>query len=151
MAGLVYNSAEELFHNGGLDWDTSTGIKVMLVTSGYTPDADHQYVSEVTPASNELSGTGYTGGYGGSGRKALSARAVTKDNANNRVLMDDTADVTWSAINAGTPAYAVVFREVTSDALSPLIACVAINSPVATNGGDYTLQWDAKGLFYTQE
>lgn len=148
MASNVYNSAEELLHNGGLDWDTSTSIKVMLVTSSYTPNKDHQYVSDVVAA--ELSGTGYTGGYGGSGRKALAARAVNKDNASDQVRMDDTADVTWTAINAGTPAYAIVFREITSDAASPVICCCEITSPVATNGGDYTLQWATNGIFYVQ-
>lgn len=148
MASNLYNSALELFLNGGLDWDTSSNVKCMLVTSSYTPDKDHQYVSSVVAA--ELSGTGYTGGYGGTGRKALAARAVNKDNATDRVYCDDTADVTWSAINAGTPVYAIIFREVTSDAASPLIACIEITSPVPTNGGDYTLQWATGGLFYVQ-
>ena len=45
--------------NGSIDLDTDT-IKVLLVTSAYTPDQDtHTKHSDVT---NEVSGTGYTAG-----------------------------------------------------------------------------------------
>lgn len=149
MSSNVYNSAMTLLLNGGLDWDSSSSIKCLLVSGSYTPDKDHQFVADVV--ANELSGAGYTGGYQGSGRKTLAARAVNKDNATDRVYCDDTADITWAAINAGTPAYAIVFREVTSDAASPLVACIEISNPVPTNGGDYTLQWASGGLFYVQQ
>ena len=57
----------------------------------------------------------------------------------------DAADPTWTAINAGTIAWAVVFKEITNDASSPLIACVDV-ADIATNGGDVTIQWDATGI-----
>ena len=59
MADVIYNSFKRDIMNGSIDLDTDT-IKVMLVTSTYTPNQDtHTKRSDVT---NEVSGTGYTAG-----------------------------------------------------------------------------------------
>jgi hypothetical protein len=131
---LVYNRGKALLMNGGLDLDTQD-IRVLLTSSAYTPNADHNFVSEIT---NELSGTNYA-------RVALTGEVVTEDDANDRAVFD-AADVTWTAINAGTPARAVIYRFVTTDADSPLICCLDITPATATNGGDYTLQFSANGI-----
>ena len=57
-----YNKWQELQLNGTavIDWDTDT-MKVMLVTSSYTPSATtHDYISDAD--ANEVSGTNYTAG-----------------------------------------------------------------------------------------
>lgn len=135
-----YNRGKAEIANGGTDYLTGT-IKVMLVTATYVFNVDHNTVSQIT---NELSGTGYVGGFQGSGRKLLASKAVTQDDVNNRAEFD-AADVTWTAINAGVAAAAVMFRELTSDALSPLLAYLDFTG-VTTNGGDLTLQWNAEGI-----
>jgi hypothetical protein len=130
-----------------LDLLGNANIKVMLVGTGYTPDKDHDFVDSITGGSSkELSGTGYVAGFGGSGRKTLASKTVTKDNTND-VAFFDAADVTWTAINAGTVAYAVVIKEVTNDADSPILATLTISPNIVTNGSDYTEQWAADGLF----
>ncbi len=142
---LTSNKVRALLLNGGIDLDTNT-LKVILVGTSYTPDKDHNFVDSITGGtSKELSGTGYTGGFNGSGRKTLASVAVTQDDTNDKAYLD-AADVTWTAINAGTVAYAVVIKEVTSDADSPIIAVVTISPNVVTNGGDYQIQWAADGI-----
>jgi hypothetical protein len=113
-------------------------IKVMLVTSGYAFNPDDRFVT--TAAGSEISVTGYTGGFGGSGRKTLASRTLSADDTGNRGVFD-AADVTWTALGSGaTIAAAIVFKELTSDALSPMIAYFDLVD-TATNGGDITIQW----------
>ena len=109
-------------------------IKLILVTSSYTPDADHDFASDLT---NELSGTGYTGGFGGAGRKTVGSKAFETDTTNNRVEFSFGA-VTWTAINAGSPKYAIIVKEITNDAASRLIAYLDLGT-VVTNGSDMIL------------
>lgn len=146
MASLTSNKLRALLLNAGINLLSDT-IKVMLVSSAYTPDKDHNFVSSITGGtSKELSGTGYTAGFGGSGRKTLAGKAVTQDDTND-VAYFDANDVTWTAINAGTAAYAVVLKEVTDDTASPILCVVDVSPDVATNGGDYTITWAADGVF----
>jgi hypothetical protein len=117
-------------------------IKVMLVNATTSIDPDLNFVSQIS--ANELSGTGYTGGFGGAGRKTLASKTVTEDDTNDRAYFD-AADLTWTAINAGTPVMALIIKEITNDAASIVIGWVDVND-IATNGGDYTVAWDANGI-----
>jgi len=146
MASIRTNSGAQRIldrNMGGTINLLSDTIKVMLLSSGYTPNKDHEFVSDL--GANELSGTGYTAGFGSASRKTLASKTVTKDNGTDKAYFD-AADVSWTAINAGTAAYAALVKEVTTDADSPVIAVVDLNPDVATNGGDYTIQWNAAGI-----
>ena len=143
MASNLYQSGLKLILDGTVDLLTDT-IKVVLVNASYTPDKDHDFLSDVN--TYELSGTGYAGGFAGSGRKTLASKTVGKNDSTN-VANFDAADSSWTAINAGTAAYAIIGKEVTNDAASPIFACIDLNPDVATNGGDYSIAWDAAGLF----
>lgn len=141
MASKFYGQGMLGIMDGTIDLLTDT-IKVILVNSSYTYDADHDFADDVS--ANELSGTGYTGGFNGSGRKTLASKTVTNDTANDRVEFD-AADLTWTGINAGTIGGAVLVKETTNDAASRIIAFLdPIN--LATNGGDVTVVWDSQGL-----
>lgn len=125
---------------------TSDTIKVMLVNTSYVPDKDHNFVSSITSGvTKELSGTGYTGGFGGSGRKTLASKTISQDDTND-IAYFDAADVTWTGINAGTIGWIAVIKEITSDADSPILA-VLDPADLATNGGDITAAWPTDGLF----
>lgn len=143
---LIYNKAKTLLMNGQLNLLNDT-IKVMLVNSSYAPDPDDDYVGNSGVASAEVSGTGYVGGYGGSGRKILTNKVITEDDTNDRAYFD-ADDVTWAGINAGTIAAAVLIKEgVTDDNTSLLIAYIDQGGfPVITNGGDLTIQWNTDGI-----
>lgn len=143
MASTTTNKLRQLLLNNGIDLLADT-LKVALLSTAYTPNPDHDFFSSAS--ANELSGTGYTGGFGGSGRKTLASKAVTKDDAADVAYLD-AADVTWTAINAGTVGFLAIIKEVTSDADSPLLCIVDVSPDVATNGGDYTITWAADGIF----
>lgn len=146
MASITTNKLRALLLNNGIDLLSDT-IKVMLVGTSYTPDKDHNFVNSITAAtSKEISGTGYTAGFGGAGRKTLSSKTVTQDDTND-VGYFDAADVSWTAIDAGTVGFACIIKEVTADTDSPLLCVVDVSPDVATNGGDYTIQWAADGIF----
>jgi hypothetical protein len=143
MSGFYNRAAAKIGENTGrINWLSDT-IKVMLVTSGYTFNRDHDFASAV---SSELSGTGYVGGFGGSGRKTLASKTITEDDTNDRAVYD-AADSVWTAINAGTAAGAIIIKEGTSDADTELI-CFLDGASVVTNGGDVTLVYPSTGAFY---
>lgn len=141
MASAVYNRGKQ--YVGANGWLTPT-YKAMLITSAYTFNVDHDFVSDLGAV--ELSGTGYVAGFGNSGRKTLTSKAVNLNDTNDRAEFD-AADLTWSAISAGTMAAVVIIREATSDADSELIAYLD-PTDIVTNTGDLIITWPATGLFY---
>lgn len=141
MASVVYNRGK--VYVGANGWLTPV-YKVMLITSAYAFNVDHDFISDLGAV--ELSGTGYTAGFGGAGRKTLASKAVNVNDTSDRAEFD-AADLTWTAISAGTAAACVVVHETTADADSELIAYLD-PSDIVTNGGDYTIAWPSTGLFY---
>lgn len=151
MANAFYNRAARKIADGTISLSADT-LKIMLVTSAYVFNRDHDFVDAggaSDPIDAELSGAGYVGGLGGAGRKTLAGKAFSEDDANDRGELD-VNDVTWVAINAGTPAAAIVIKEGGSDAASELIAYIDSGFPIVTNGGDLVLNVNAEGLFWFQ-
>lgn len=145
MASLVFNRAKKEIADGTIDLLSDT-LKIMLVDSGYSPDADDEFVNDGA-AANELSGTGYASGFAGAGRKTIGNKSIAADDANDRAEFDSTDDQTWSSIDAGTAAAMVLYKHNTSDADSVVIAYIDTGGfPVVTNGGDLTIQWNAEGI-----
>lgn len=143
MASIIYDSAKKAFLDGTIT--SGSTIKAMLVGTGYTADAGHVYVSSAS--GYELSGTGYTGGYGGSGRKTLASKTVTVDSVESRAVFD-AADLTWTSISAGTAAAVVLVVETGgSDATSLLVAYCDIPDYV-TDGGNLAVTWPDSGIFW---
>lgn len=134
MASTLYNKLYQLALTGAIDLENDT-INVLLVDDTYTADKTHDFVSDVV--ADELSGTGYT-------RKTLAGKSVTLDNGNNRVTFDAT-DPVWTGLDAGVIGGAVIFKQVTNDADSPLI-CFLDPTNLTTNGSDVTLQFNAAGI-----
>jgi len=132
-----------------IDWLNDT-IKCGLSTNVHVPNKDDTFLDDAGTddfVDGELSGTGYVGGFGGSGRKVIGTKTLAYDAANDRVVFDG-GDVTWTAINAGTAAQATILKEGTANTNSPCLCNVdAGGFPVTTNGGDLTIQWDAAGIF----
>lgn len=138
MANASYNIAKKKFLDGALSF-ASADLRVLLVTSGYTFNADHDFIADLTPGSNELSGTGYA-------RKTLAGKATTTDDTNDRAE-GDCDDIAYTAINAGTAAMMILYVQVTNDADSYLVGKFDTGGfPLITNGGDATVQINAEGL-----
>ena len=140
MATTLYNNFKELLLNGGIDLDTDT-IRALIIddTTAYTPNIDtHVYVDDVTAVASEMSGTGYT-------RKTLNV-TVSQDNANDQAVAD-ADDLSYTGLNAGTIQGVLVYKEVTTDADSPVIGWYESGDfPLPTNGGDVTLTINAAGM-----
>jgi hypothetical protein len=143
MANLGFNRGKKIILDSSLDLVADT-LKLSLHTSGYVPNADHNFMSEAT---NEVSGTGYTSGFGGTGRKTLTSPAVTQDDTNDRAKFT-AANIVWSAVDGFTAAMAILYKHITSDAASPLIGKFDGGFPKTANGGDLNFNWHADGVLY---
>lgn len=146
MASFIYGRAAQLIISQSLDW-INDGLKCGLSTSTHVPAKDDQFLDDVEAddfIDGELSGTGYTGGFAGSGRKALASETIVWDTGNSRVELD-AADITWTGIDAGTIEHATIMKEITNDAASLVVVEIDLATQV-TNGGDITIQWDAEGI-----
>jgi hypothetical protein len=118
MANVVFNSFKKKIMDGSIDLDTDT-IKVMLVTSAYTPGQDaHDFKDDVT---NEVPGTGYT-----VGGQALANKAVAADNTDNEVVFD-ADDATWPSSTV-TVRGTVPYKEPRTPSTSPLIMYIDFGS-----------------------
>lgn len=139
MASKVYGNALKAAFNKEVDYDTDT-IKVMLLTSAYTPNQDsHDYLDDVV--ANEVTGTGYT-----AGGAALASKTVTYDAATN-TLKFDAADVTWASSSI-TARYAVVYDDApATNATKPLLAYFDFTTDRASSNGDFIVRWGTDGIF----
>lgn len=141
MASFVYTPAKTALLNGDLDL-AAHDIRVLLVMTNTTADTDQDLANPGDFGTlDEMDGANYV-------RKALASEAVNEDTANNRAEFD-AADVTWTALGAGTRQIAglVVFRFVTNDADHVNIAYIDTGGfPITANGGDLTVQWNAEGI-----
>ena len=135
--GLIYNEFKKELLAGNIDLDGHTIVAILV--AAYTPDidADTGYASV---SAKECSGTNYT-----AATKALGTKAVSKDTTNDLGKFT-AANVTWTALlltsPSATPSHIILYDD--SHASDCLIACWELTT--ATNGGDYTIQWNASGI-----
>lgn len=132
--GALYDSFKTNVLNGSFDLTNDT-IRVILVT-GHTPDYQN-HASYAQVSADETSGTGYT-----AGGEALTSLAVTKGASYGQF---DAADVTWTSLDVsggGQPSHAIMYDD--SHAGDWLMAAWEVTT--LTNGGNYTLQWNANGI-----
>lgn len=135
--GAIYNNFKEQVMEGIFNMASGGDtLKVALVT-GYTPNIDTHTVWADASAAEE-SGSGYS-----AGGETLTSQDVTQDNTNNRGIFD-AADVTWTGLDVGTPSHAILYDDTPTTPADPLIAYWEITT--ASNGGNYTLQWNAVGI-----
>lgn len=137
MADIIYNSFKRDLMNGSIDLDTDT-IKVMLVTSTYTPDQDaHTKRSDIT---NEVSGTNYT-----AGGESLANKAVTVDNTDNEGVFD-ADDVSWASSTI-TARGAVLYKSRGgASSADELICYIDFGSDKSSSSSTFRIQWAAEGI-----
>jgi hypothetical protein len=133
VASALFDPGRQGFLDGSIDWDTAS-IKVSLVR-GYTFNAAHMFVSDVTGAGGTLVAT--------SG--ALGSKTVTNGVA-------DAADVTFIAVTAGAAIPALIVFQSSANTggadvattAQRLIAYIdtATGLPVTPNGQNITVSWD---------
>jgi len=142
MADAIYNSFKKKIMDGSIDLDTDT-IKVVLVTSSYTPNIDtHTQYSHIT---NQVTGTGYT-----AGGATLANKSVAVDTTNDRAKFDadDTTWTTASITARGAIIYKYVDNAGSPDDTSPLICYKDFGADVTSTNADFTIKWHADGILY---
>lgn len=137
MADVIYNSFKRDIMNGSIDLDTDT-IKVLLVTSTYTPDQDtHTKRSDIT---NEVVGTGYT-----AGGATLASPTVTADNTDNEGVFDAN-DTSWTVATI-TARGAVLYKSRGGAASADeIIAYIDFVSDKTSSGGTFQITWNSEGI-----
>ena len=138
VSALVYgNMLKGALSTDPIDLLTDT-IKVSLHTVTYTPNQDTDIF--FSSATNEATGTGYTAGGATLGTKTLTYTAGTN------VIAFDAADTVWTTSTI-TARYAVIYKDTGVAATSPLIAYVDFGVDESSTAADFTIAWDAAGIF----
>lgn len=145
MAWIPYDSFLKKLNtlDDSIDWDdnSSTTVKIALVTSSYTPNrASHDFWNDVS--ANEVSGTNYT-----SGGNEITNKAVTV--SSNTVKVDANDPATWSQSASGfsNARYAILYKDTGTASTSPLIAYADFGSDKGNVDGDFTIQLDTGGIY----
>lgn len=131
MANGLYANAKELFLNGDLDW-ASHNIKCVLVdTASYSVNFATDVYLEDIPSGDRIATSGNLSGKTSTGGVA------------------DANNVTFATVTGDQSEALVIYRDVTNETDSPLIAYIdtATGLPVTPNGGDITVEWNASGIF----
>lgn len=129
MTSLAFNSALDDALRALIDFDSDT-FKVMLVTSGYTPDKDlHTKRSDVT---NEVVGTAYVAG------GAAAPVTVTKDTANDRINISLGA-ASWASSTI-TAAGAVYYKSRGgASSADELVGYIDFGGNITSTNGTFSL------------
>ena len=136
MANAVYNSFKKDSMVGTFNLSADT-LKVVLVTSSYTPNIDtHTKYSDIT---NEVVGVGYT-----TSGQTLAGVTVSADLTGDKAVLDAN-DVTWTSSTI-TAAGAVIFKVNGASTTSPLIGYVDFGGSKSSSNGDFIIQWNASGI-----
>ena len=120
LYGITFLNALNNSHALDLDNDT---IKIMLVTSSYTPD--------------EVSGSGYT-----SGGNTLSSLSLTQTSG---TIKFDAADTSWSSATITNARGAVIYDDTLTN--DPLIAYIDFGSDFSSSNGTFTITFASGGIF----
>lgn len=125
MANAIYTLGKNRILNGAVNFATAN-LKAALVSSAYTPVfGTHEFYTDIS--ANVLNTP-----------QALAGKTVSGG-------CFDATDPTFTAVTAGATAKAVViYLDTGVEATSPLLLYIdtITGFPLATNGGDITIQWD---------
>ena len=125
MPNALYNPGKQAMLQAQVNFMTDN-IRVALVNTSYTPDLTNH--ANLTSISSFVVG---------------SAQLLANKSVTNGVF--DADDVTYSALAAGSNLRAaVIYRDTGTPGTSTLLAYIdqITGFPLATNGGDVTIQWD---------
>lgn len=133
MASRVYNAG--LTRILALFLSGSTSLRLALLMTNTTADTENDgkvFVGDISTL-DEFDGSGYV-------RKTLASGAAAVDDTNDRGGLD-FADVTWTALGAGTRSVqgVLLYDHITNDAASRIIAWLEFSSNKTPDGSDFTL------------
>lgn len=123
-----------------VDFDDGT-LKLMLLTSAYTPDIEnHDFLNDAS-ANEVTTGTSYSAGGPALANKALNAPGDTY------VYLDaDNIVIAQDATGFANARYGVVYQDTGDAATSELIVLIDLGSDRSVQDGAITLNLNASGL-----
>ena len=131
MANAVYPKALKAFLDGDIDLLVDD-IRVMIVdTNDETYDAADEFMADITAA----------------GRVGASAALDGKTTTGG---VFDANDATWASVTGDPSECVVVYKHTGNVATDRLICWIdtwASGNPFTPNGGGFTMQWNASGIF----
>lgn len=128
----VYGKTALMAFNKEIDW-VGDDVKVMLLSSAYTPDVNnHVHISDVK--NHEISSANYK-----AGGKSLTGEATSYSNG---VVSLKANDITWSNTNI-TCRYAIVYVDTGNPSTSPLICYQNFGVDQICSNSDFTIVWDS--------
>jgi len=104
----------------------------MLVTSSYTPNADHDFPNATGLAANEVTGGSYA-------RQNVASRTKTVQDGSDK-YEHAANNVTFTALSSAAPKYAIIYRAVSADTDHQLVCWIDLGTVSVT--GDFTVKWD---------
>lgn len=131
----IYNNFKEQLLLKQIDCDSDT-FKLALYSGTYAAgeiDGDPAYsaVGEIGPAN-------YT-----AGGQSIGTPVVAQDDGNDRASWDDDgSDVTWNSLGASQIRMAKLYDDTTT----PKHLCIVWELNTNSNGGNYTLAFNAAGM-----
>jgi hypothetical protein len=132
MANAIYPKYKEVILGAATNTNLSSGtVKVALVTSSYTYNDAHQFLTSLT-------------GTVGTAQTIPATKTLTDG------VFKTTGTNTFTAVASGSTVVALVLYVDTGTAgTSPLVAYLdtSVGLPVPTNGGDISITWNASGIF----
>ncbi len=137
MASNVQYTAPRYMALGDLDWaDGGVTFRAMLLTSSHTQDQTDEFVADVV--ANEVSDASYS-------RQAVTGRTVVVNGSNE--VDCGASDTPWAGLDVVVPAFVAVYKFVTNDADSTLVAIMELTATPAADGTTYTMQWPSGVVF----
>jgi len=138
MAISFYNSFKKNVLDGTIDMANDT-IKMMIVTSSYTPNVDsHNFIDDVSANEVAASGSYSAGGL------TLASKTTTQDDTDNEGVFDCADPSATSATITGR--YVVFYKDTGTPATSPLICYDDMTSNQTSTAGTWTYTIPAEGL-----
>jgi hypothetical protein len=134
----VYQAFKTEVMKGTLDLINDV-VKVALVAA-HTLDEDGDNVWADVSA-EEITDASYA-------QQTLGGKAVTDDGTGTGTAVKgkwDANDATFASLTGTDPNYAIIFDDTPTGTVADLLIA-AVELTTSTNGGDYTLSWNANGI-----
>lgn len=142
MAATLYHPGMDLLR----DWESGDYRFLLLQGSGYTPNLTHQYVSSLTPGTNEVSVANYLRATVSNPSRSMVAGGIYGIGG----LRYDCDDPSFGQAAAGQSVTGIVlYKHVTNDSDSLLVAHYDLAAP--TTGDTFTVQIPISGVVFRRQ
>jgi hypothetical protein len=144
MANKFYPHARERAWKGEIDL-TADPLELVLMDASYVPANGDEFLSDVV--ADEFAGSGYTGGYGGAGRKAVTGAVITVNEAvePHGTVRLDFDDVSWASLDDAIGVVLLVKKGTTDDTDAVLIAAWDVDPDLDADGQPVNLVVNGTG------